>query len=133
MEASFKSDIRPFQYVQMDLTGRHIACEGTDVYGLVCVCLKTYNTKIYGIESRKLEAISLAIEVLIQEVGPPDFIAWDKEGAFQQFARLIDREGLEKLEAKHEIQFKFVVPNAHFTTGLVERRMRRWYTTLWAN
>ena len=77
LEASFKSDIRPFQYVQMDLTGRHIACEGTDVYGLVCVCLQTYNTKIYGIESRKLEAISLAIEVLIQEVGPPDFIACD--------------------------------------------------------
>ena len=35
LEVSFKSDIRPFQYVQMDLTGRHIACEGTDVYGLV--------------------------------------------------------------------------------------------------
>ena len=45
-------------------------------------------------------------------------------GSFQQFARLIDKEGLEKLEAKHEIQFKFVVPNAHFTTGLVERKMR---------
>ena len=120
LEASFKSDIRPFQYVQMDLTGRHIACEGTDVYGLVCVCLQTYNTKIYGIESRKLEAVSLAIEVLIQEVGPPDFIACDKGGSFQQFAKLIDKEGLEKLEAKHQIQFKFVVPNAHFTTGLVE-------------
>ena len=31
---------------------------------------------------------------------------------------------MEKLEAKHQIQFKFAVPNAHFTTGLVERRMR---------
>ena len=82
LEASFKSDIRPFQYVQMDLTGRHIASGGADVYGLVCVCLQTYNTKIYGIESRKLEAISLAIEVLVQEVGPPDFIACDKEGSF---------------------------------------------------
>merc|ERR1712198_491708 len=30
----------------------------------------------------------------------------------------------EKLEEKHKIQFKFAVPNAHFTTGLVERRMR---------
>ena len=28
------------------------------------------------------------------------------------------------MEAKHQIQFKFAVPNAHFTTGLVERRMR---------
>ena len=94
------------------------------MYGLVCVCLQTYNTKIYGIESRKLEAISLAIEVLVQEVGPPDFIACDKEGSFQQFAKIIDKESIEKLEAKHQIQFKFVVPNAHFTTGLVERRMR---------
>ena len=100
LEASFKSDIRPFQYVQMDLTGHHIACEGTDVYGLVCVCLQTYNTKIYGIESRKLEAISLALEVLIQEVGPPDFIACDKEGSFQQFARLVDSEGIKKVRSK---------------------------------
>ena len=75
LEASFKSDVRPFQYVQMDLTGRHVSSDGKDVYGLVCVCLQTYNTKIYGIESRKLEAVSLAIEVLTQEVGPPDFIA----------------------------------------------------------
>ena len=107
----------------MDLTGRHVSSDGKDVYGLVCVSLQTYNTKIYGIESRKLEAVSLAIEVLTQEVGPPDFIACDKEGSFQQFAKLIDKEGLQKLEAKHQIQFKFVVPNAHFTTGLVERRM----------
>ena len=31
---------------------------------------------------------------------------------------------MEKLEVKHQIQLKFAVPNAHFTTGLVERRMR---------
>ena len=31
---------------------------------------------------------------------------------------------MEKLEARHQIQFRFAVPNAHFTTGLVERRMR---------
>ena len=78
LEASFKSNIRPFQYIRMDLTGQHIANGGADVYGLVCVCLQTYNTKIYEIGSRKLEAISLAIEVLVQEVGPPDFIACDK-------------------------------------------------------
>ena len=57
-------------------------------------------------------------------MGPPDYIACDKEGSFQQFAKIIDKEGIEKLEAKHQIQFEFVVPNAHFTTGLVERRMR---------
>ena len=95
MEARFKSDIRPFQYVQMDLTGRHISGDGKDIYGLVFVCLQTYNTKIYGIESRKLEAISLALEVLSQETGPPDFIACDKEGSFQQFARLIEIDGIE--------------------------------------
>ena len=94
LEASFKSDVRPFQYVQMDLTGRHVSSDGKDVYGLVCVCLQTYNTKIYGIESRKLEAVSLAIEVLTQEVGPPYFIACDKEGSFQQFAKLVDKEGI---------------------------------------
>ena len=87
LEASFKSDVRPFQFVQMDLTGRHVSSDGKDVYGLVCVCLQTYNTKIYGIESRKLEAVSLAIEVLTQEIGLPDFIACDKEGSFLQFAR----------------------------------------------
>ena len=90
----------------------------------MCVCLQTYNTKIYGIETRKLESISLALEVLAQEVGPPDFIACDREGAFQQLAKFLDPRGIEKLEAKHQIQFKFAVPNAHFTTGLVERRMR---------
>ena len=62
--------------------------------------------------------------MLIQEVGPPTFIACDKEGAFKKMAQDLDKEGLEKLEAKHRIQFKFAVPNAHFTTGLVERRMR---------
>ena len=124
LKASFADIIRPFQYIQMDLTGRHITKGGIDVYGLVCVCLQTYNTRIYGVESRKLESISLAMEVLIQEVGPPDFIACDKEGAFRQMARILDEKGMEKLEAKHQIQFKFAVPNAHFTTGLVERRMR---------
>ena len=105
LEASFMNRVRPFQYVQMDLTGRHITRRGVDVYGLVCVCLQTYNTRIYGVESRKLESISLAIEVLVQEVGPPDFIACDKEGSFQQVAKLLDKKGIEKLEAKHQIQF----------------------------
>ena len=108
----------------MDLTGKHVTIRGEDVYGLVCVCLQTYNTRIYGIQNRKLESISLALEVLAQEVGPPDFIACDLEGAFQQLAREMDPKGIEKLEAKHQIQFRFAVPNAHFTTGLVECRMR---------
>ena len=75
-------------------------------------------------ESRKLESISFALEVLIQEVGPPSFIAFNKEGSFRKMAHALDNEGIEKLGAKHRIQFKFAVPNAHFTTGLVERRMR---------
>ena len=87
LEASFKKISRPFQYIQMDLTGRHVTSGGEEVYGLVCVCLQTYNTRIYGIQNRKLESISLAIEVLIQEVGPPDFIACDCEGTFQQLAK----------------------------------------------
>ena len=55
LEASFMSKVRPFQYIQMDLTGKHVTTGGVDVYGLVCVCLQTYNTKIYGVETRKLE------------------------------------------------------------------------------
>ena len=87
----------------MDLTGRHITKGGGDVYGLVCVCLQTYNTRIYGVESRKLESISLAMEVFIKEVGPSSFVACDKEGAFRKMARALDEEGMEKLEAKHRI------------------------------
>ena len=71
----------------MDLTGKHVTTGGEDVYGLVCVCLQTYNTRIYSVQNRKLESILLALEVLGQEVGPPDFIACDREGAFQQLAR----------------------------------------------
>ena len=68
-----------------------------------------YNMKIYGVETRKLESISLALEVLIQEVGPPDFIACDKEGAFQQIAKILDKRGIEKLEAKHQIQYLMLI------------------------
>ena len=39
-------------------------------------------------------------------------------------ANALYKERIEKLEAKHRIQFRFSIPNAHFTTGLVERRMR---------
>ena len=124
LEASFKKISRPFQYIQMDLTGRHVTAGGEEVYGLVCVCLQTYNTRIYVIQYRKLESISLAIEVLIQEVGAPDFIACDREGAFQQLAKELCPKDIEALESKHQVQFRFAVPNAHFTTGLVERRMR---------
>ena len=120
LEASFRKVLRPFQYIQMDLTGRHITTGGEEVYGLVCVCLQTYNTRIYGIQNRKLESISLAIEVLIQEVGPPDFIACDRERAFIQLAKELDSKDVRALETLHQIQFKFAVPNAHFTTGLVE-------------
>ena len=94
----------------MDLTGRHVTTGGEDVYGLVCVCLQTYDTRIYGIQNRKLESISLALEVLTQEVGSRDFIACDREGAFQQLARILDPRGIEKLEAKRQIQFRFAVP-----------------------
>ena len=73
------------------------------------------------------------MEVLFQEVGPPDFIACDKEGAFRQMERIQDEKGMEKLEAKHQIQFEFAVPNAHFTFGLVERRMRMIHDFFLAN
>ena len=62
--------------------------------------------------------------MLIQEVGPPDFIACDREGVCQQLARELQPRNIEALEATHQVQFKFAVPNAHFTTGLVEHRMR---------
>ena len=101
----------------MGITGRHIASRGKEGYGLVCICLQTYNTRNYGIQNRRLESVSLAIEVLIQEVGPPDFIACDHEGAFQQLAKELHSKDLGALEATHQVQFRFAVPNAHFTTG----------------
>ena len=55
--------------------------------------------------------------------GTSDFLACDREGAFQQLTREMDPKGIEKLQAKHQIQFRFAVPNADLTTGLVERRM----------
>ena len=102
----------------MDLTARHITAGGEEVCGLVCVCLQAYNNRIYGIQNSKLESISLALEVLIQEVGPPYFIACDREGAFQQLAKELSPKNIRALEFKHQVQFKFAVPNAHFTTGL---------------
>ena len=66
--------------------------------GLVCVCLQTYNTRICGIQNRKLESISLALEVMAQEVVSPNFITCDQEGAFQQLAQVMDSKGMEKLE-----------------------------------
>ena len=89
----------------MDLTGRHITKGGADIYGLVCVCLQTYNTRIYRVESRKLESISLAIEVLVQEVGPPDFIACDKEGFSAIFKNIGQRRNRKtRGEASNKIQ-----------------------------
>ena len=108
----------------MDLTVRHIAAGGVEIYGLVVVCLQTYNTRIFGVENRKIESISLALEVLIQEVGVPDFIACDREGSFQKLAKNLQPKEIEALEAMHQIQFRFSVPNAHFSTGVVERRIR---------
>ena len=35
LEANFQKVVRPFQYIQMDITGRHIASGGKEVYGLV--------------------------------------------------------------------------------------------------
>ena len=103
----------------MDLTGG-----GEEIYDLVCICLQTYSTHIYGIQNMKIESVSLALEVLIQEVGPPDFILCDREGAFQQLAKELLPQELGALEATHQVQFRFAVPNANFTTGLVKRRMR---------
>ena len=75
LEFAFKKVVRPFQYLQMDMTGKHVAKGGREVYGLVVMCLQTYNSRILGVEDRKVETISLALEVLVQEVGVPDFIA----------------------------------------------------------
>ena len=79
LAATFEKVVRPFKYVQIDLTGRHIAEGGEEIYGLVVICVQTYNVRIYGVQNRKLESISLALEVLIQEFGPPTLIATVKE------------------------------------------------------
>ena len=66
----------------------------------------------------------MALEVLVQEFGPPDLVTCDREGAFQQLAKELNPKEVGALEATHQIQFKFSVANGHFSTGLVERRMR---------
>ena len=106
----------------MDITGRHVAAKGEEIYGLVIICIQTYNVRIYGIQNRKVESISLALEVLVQEFGPPDLVTCDREGAFQQLAKELNPKEVGGLEATHQNQFK--VANGHFSTGLVERRMR---------
>ena len=70
------------------MTGKHIATGGREVYGLVVVCLQTYNSRILGVEDRKVESISLALEVLVQEIGVQEFIACDLEGSFQKLEKL---------------------------------------------
>ena len=44
-----------------------------------------------GIEDRKVESISLALEDLVQEIGVPEFIACDLEGSFQKLEKLLTR------------------------------------------
>ena len=116
--------IPAFQYVQIYLTGRHIASGGEDFYDLVCVCIQTYNTRIYGIQNRKIESISLALAVLIQEFGPLVLFTCDREGAFQQLAKELHPIDLGALESTHRVLLKFSVANRHFSTGLVERRIK---------
>ena len=124
LAATFEKIVRPFKYVQIDLTGRHIAEGGEEIYGLVVICVQTYNVRIYGVQNRKLESISLALEVLIQEFGPPTLISCDREGSFCRLAEKLKPKEMKALEATHNIQVKFSVANGHFTTGLVERRMK---------
>ena len=124
LSVTFQKDVRPFRYGQIDFTGKHIASGGEEFYGLVCVCIQTYNTRIYGIQNRKIESISLALEVLIQEFGPPDLVTCDREGAFQQLAKEQHPKDLGALEATHQVLFKFSVASGHLSTGLVERRMK---------
>ena len=124
LSVAFEKEVRPFKYVQMDLTGKHIAERGEEIYGLVVICIQTYNVRIYGIQNRKLESISLALEVLIQEFRPLNLVTCDREGSFQQLAKELKPKEIGALEATHHIQFRFSVANGHFSTGLVERRMR---------
>ena len=124
LEATFQHEVRPFRYVQIDLAGEHVAAKGEPIYCLVCVCIKTYNTQIYAIEDRTIKSIYLTLEILVQEFGPPDLVTCDKEGAFQQLAKELGQRNIGALEATHQIVFKFSIANGHFSTGLVERRMK---------
>ena len=132
LSVTFQKDITPFRYVQIDITGRHIASKGEEFYGIVCICIQTYYTQIYGIQNRNVESISLALEVLIQEFGPPDLVTCDREGAFQQLAKELHPRELGALEATHQVLFKFSVANGHFSTGvqfqgeLWEKSWLRW-------
>ena len=54
LAGTFEKEVRPFRYVQMDITGRHVAAKGEEIYGLVIICIQTYNVRIYGIQNRKI-------------------------------------------------------------------------------
>ena len=68
-----------------------------------------------------ISELNQAIQVCT-EFRSPEMIACDKEAAIKQ----IDRNGKakENLERKHRIAFRFVIPNGHFSTGLVVRKMK---------
>ena len=83
-----------------------------------------YNCRIYGIQNRSIHSVFLALEVSIQEFGLPDLITCDRKGAFQQLAKELGPKDIGALEATHQVVFKFSVANGHFSTGLVERRMK---------
>ena len=61
---------------------------------------------------------------MIQEIGPPNLITCDREGAIQQLVKELGPKDIGALEATRQVAFKFSVANGHFRTGLVEKRMK---------
>ena len=80
------------------------------MYGLICVCIQTYNVRIYTVNDRALKSVYMGLTTLVAKFGSPELLCCDREAAFVK---------LDKFEKKnsHWIIFRFVVPNGHFITG----------------
>ena len=105
----FQDSVRPVRYVQKDFTGKHSEADGKSVYGLVCICMQTYNVRIYTVNDRALKSVYMWLTTLVAEFGSPELLCCDREAAFVK---------LDKFEKNsHWIIFRFVVPNGHFITG----------------
>ena len=52
------------------------------VYGLICVCIQTYNVRIYAVNDRTSQTVFLVLTTLVAEFGSPEVLCCDKESAF---------------------------------------------------
>ena len=88
---SMYENIKPFQYVQVDQTGRHTLADGYG-FGLIKVCLQTKLMKIAPVKTRDISSTEYAINTLVTKVGPPKQIYSDKESSILHVAKHVKEQ-----------------------------------------